>query len=72
MFHMRVSHLRWVTNQIPRNQAQLEVEIKRVLTAVFWVALLAPVVIVPLHYLLFALVHLKGQTSILSASGHGV
>jgi hypothetical protein len=52
-----VSPLRWVTNHIPRNRAQLEVDIKRVLAAVFWVALLAPVVIVPLCYLLFALVH---------------
>ncbi len=39
---------------IPRSQAQLESELKYLLKLVFWVALLAPVVLVPIYYLLVA------------------
>ncbi len=39
---------------IPRSQAQLESELKYILRLVFWVALLAPVVLVPIYYLLVA------------------
>jgi hypothetical protein len=44
----------WVYRHIPRNQVQLERDIKKVLTIAFWVALLAPVVLVPLVYLVLA------------------
>jgi hypothetical protein len=44
-----------VKAHIPRDQAQFEAEAKVVLKYVFGVALLAPVVIVPLYYLLLAL-----------------
>jgi len=40
---------------VPRTQAQLETELKGVLKIAFWAALLAPVVIVPLYYLVLAL-----------------
>ena len=43
--------LLWVLRQVPRSQAQLEKVIKRVLKVVFWVAIVAPVVLVPLYYL---------------------
>jgi succinate dehydrogenase / fumarate reductase iron-sulfur subunit len=41
----------WLYRHIPRSQAQLESETKKVLKIVFWVALVAPVIIVPLYYL---------------------
>ncbi|QQG49542.1 MAG: succinate dehydrogenase/fumarate reductase iron-sulfur subunit [archaeon] len=43
--------LLWLVRHVPRSQAQLEVVIKKVLKYVFWVALVAPVVLVPLYYL---------------------
>jgi len=49
------STLGWVTSHIPRNQIQLEKEVKNLLKLVFWVAVMAPVVLVPLYYLLVAL-----------------
>lgn len=51
----RTNPLRRLTSYIPRSQAQLEMELKGILKLAFWVALLAPVVIVPLYYLLLAL-----------------
>jgi hypothetical protein len=52
--------LRWVGSHIPRSQAQLESEIMNILRLAFWVALLAPVIIVPAFYLLLAV--LRGTT----------
>jgi hypothetical protein len=49
-----INPLQWVTSHIPRNQAQLELEIKSILKLAFWVALLAPVVLVPAIYLLLS------------------
>jgi hypothetical protein len=46
--------LRWLGGHIPRNQTQLEVEVKNLIKVVFWLALLAPVVIIPAYYLLVA------------------
>jgi hypothetical protein len=45
----------WVAGHIPRNQVQLEKELKSLLKIVFWVAVIAPVILVPLYYLLVAL-----------------
>ncbi len=42
---------------IPRSQAQLESELVYALKVGFWVALLAPVAIVPAYYLALALLH---------------
>ncbi len=42
---------------VPRSQAQLESELMYALKVGFWVALLAPVVIVPAYYLALALLH---------------
>ena len=50
----RIDPVRWVNSHIPRSQAQLETEVRGALKLVFWVALLAPVVIVPAYYLLVA------------------
>ena len=44
-----------ITSHIPRNQLQLEKEVKSLLKLVFWVLVLAPVILVPLYYLLIAL-----------------
>lgn len=51
---VRFNPVQWVSSHIPRNQAQLELEIRQVLKLAFWVALLAPVVIVPAYYFLLA------------------
>ena len=40
---------------IPRSEAQLEEYVKKVLKVVFWVTILAPVVLFPLYYLIRAL-----------------
>jgi siderophore synthetase component len=50
---------------IPRSQDQLEVELKGILKLVFWVALLLPVVLIPIYYILVAYglapqIHLPG------------
>jgi succinate dehydrogenase iron-sulfur subunit len=50
--------LLWLYRLIPRSQAQLEKRGMKVLRIAFWVAVLAPVVIVPLIYLAKALFHL--------------
>ena len=50
----RFNPLQWVRGHIPRSQAQLETEVKGLLRYIFWVLLLAPVVIVPAYYLLVA------------------
>jgi succinate dehydrogenase / fumarate reductase, iron-sulfur subunit len=41
----------WLYRQIPRSQADFEAKTKKVLKVVFWVALLAPFIIVPIYYL---------------------
>ena len=47
--------LGWVASHIPRSQVQLEKELKSLLRIVFWVLVIAPVILVPLYYLLVAL-----------------
>jgi succinate dehydrogenase / fumarate reductase iron-sulfur subunit len=47
--------LLWVYRHIPRNMDDVEKTTLRVLKIAFWVALLAPVVLVPAYYLLKAL-----------------
>ena len=44
--------LRWLTGQIPKSRSQLEAELRALMKIVFWLAFLAPVVIVPAYYLL--------------------
>ena len=44
--------IQWLNSHVPRNGDQFEVELRNVLKLVFWIALLAPVVIVPAYYLL--------------------
>jgi len=61
----RLNPLQWVRSHIPKNQAQLETEVRGALKLVFWAALLAPVIIVPAYYLLVAFgvlppIHLPG------------
>jgi hypothetical protein len=65
MVEKRANPLLWINSHIPRNQAQLEKEVRGALKALFWTALLAPVVLVPAYYLLVAFgvlpsVHLPG------------
>ncbi len=45
----------WVYRNFPRNQLQLEADLKKILKAAFWVAILAPVILVPAYYLARAL-----------------
>jgi len=61
----RKNPLRWVSSHVPRSKAQLETELRGALKVVFWAALLSPVIIVPLYYLLVAYgllpnIHLPG------------
>ena len=61
----RLDPVRWLNRHFPRNQAQLETELRGALKIVFWAALLAPVVLVPAYYLLVAFgllpsIHLPG------------
>lgn len=56
MVDNRTSPLRRLTSHIPKNQGQVETGLKGLLKVVFWVALLAPVIIVPLYYLIVAIV----------------
>ena len=65
MVKKRLNPFQWIDRHLPRNQAQLETELKGALRLVFWAALLAPVVIVPAYYLLVAFgllpsIHLPG------------
>ena len=46
--------LQWAGSHIPRSMAQLELEIMNILKLAFWVALLAPVIIVPAFYLVLS------------------
>lgn len=46
--------LRWLSGRVPRSMSELEVEARALLKGVFWVAFLAPVIIVPAYYLLVA------------------
>ncbi|MDG6989049.1 MAG: hypothetical protein JRN21_06955 [Nitrososphaerota archaeon] len=43
---------KWVNSHIPRTGNQFETELRSLLKVAFWVALLAPVVIIPAYYLL--------------------
>jgi hypothetical protein len=52
----RFSPKKWALEKLPRTQEQVEVGIKLALKVLFWGALLAPVVILPLYYLILALV----------------
>ena len=57
--------IQWLSGHVPRNMKQLEAETRSILKVVFWIALLAPVVLVPAYFLLVALgllppVHLPG------------
>ncbi len=47
--------IRWLSTRVPRSQAKIEAGMRGILKVVFWAALLAPVVIVPLYYLVVAL-----------------
>jgi hypothetical protein len=49
------SILSQVSSHVPRNQAQFEKEVKSLLKVVFWIAVLAPVILIPLYYLIVAL-----------------
>lgn len=65
MVEKRLNPFQWINSHLPRNQAQLETELKGALKIVFWAALLAPVVILPAYYLLVAFgllpgIHLPG------------
>ncbi|HKT20998.1 MAG TPA: hypothetical protein VJR06_00030 [Nitrososphaerales archaeon] len=44
--------LRWLSGRLPKSQSQLEMRFKGILKVVFWLAFLAPVIIVPAYYLL--------------------
>ena len=57
--------IQWLSGHVPRSMKQLEAETRSILKVVFWIALLAPVVLVPAYFLLVALgllppVHLPG------------
>jgi len=58
--NLRVNPIRWITSHVPRNQVQMESELKDALRYVFWVALLAPVIILPVYYLFVAFGLLPG------------
>ena len=55
MVAKKTNPIRWLDSHVPRNSAQLETELRRALRVAFWAALLAPVIIVPLYFLLVAL-----------------
>ncbi len=44
--------LRWLTGRVPKSRSQLEAGLGGLLKVLFWLAFLAPVVIVPAYYLL--------------------
>ena len=52
--------VQWIASHVPRNQVQLETELRGALKFVLWAALLAPVVILPVYYLLVAFGLLPG------------
>jgi len=62
---LKIPSIKELKGLIPRSQAQLESEVMYLLKVVFWVALLAPVVLVPIYYLgvafgLLPPIHLPG------------
>jgi len=57
MVDKKTNPIQRIASYVPRNQAQLETELRRALKVAFWAALLAPVIIVPLYYLIVSLVH---------------
>jgi hypothetical protein len=54
---LRMNPLKRLVGLIPRSQAQFEAELLYALKLAFWVALLAPIVIVPAYYLILAVIH---------------
>lgn len=55
-----VSHFNpfeWVRRNMPRDQVQLEILIRKILKVAFWVALLLPLILVQVYYLIVSLVH---------------
>lgn len=44
----------WIRSLVPRSGVELEATAHRLLKLAFWVALLAPAIIVPAYYLLVA------------------
>ena len=60
MVDRRADPVNWVRSHVPRDQAQLEKELRGALKAAFWAALLAPVIIMPAYYLLVAFGLLPG------------
>ncbi len=50
-----VNPVSWLVNHIPRSRGDAETTALSLLKLVFWVALLAPVVIIPAYYLLVVL-----------------
>ena len=65
MVNLRGNPIKKVMGILPKSQVQFESELKVVLKYVFWVALLAPVILVPAYYLLVAFglapsIHLPG------------
>jgi len=57
MVDKKTNPIQRLASHVPRNQAQLETELRRALKVAFWAALLAPVVIIPLYYLIVSLIH---------------
>ena len=45
---------RWVAGRIPKNRRDIEITARSLLRLAFWLALLAPVILVPAYYLLVA------------------
>ena len=45
----------WVARHIPKNQILLEKELKSLLRIAFWVAVIIPLILFPLYYLLVSL-----------------
>ena len=60
MVGWRMNPVQRIANHIPRNRTQLETELRGALKVVFWAALLAPVIIIPVYYLLVAFGLLPG------------
>jgi len=50
-----VNPINWLQDHIPRSRGEAEKTTLSLLKLVFWVALLAPVIIVPAYYLLVVL-----------------
>lgn len=51
---LRGISVRKIIGLIPRSQDQLETEVKFLLKWVFWIALVLPMVVIPVYYILVA------------------